>query len=149
MPAVHVTSSQTPEQVIRSIMTLCPGGPVGTVMAKRGKLLLPRHMTIKRVAIDRRAQGLPMGRIIVSIARTESGTALTINAGGHPAALAVSVALVAALVAIAAFAVGGVAAAVFGVGLAVFEAVRWRKGLSAAAADGEWLAAQLRSGPTT
>jgi hypothetical protein len=38
VPTTQITSPQTPEQVIRS-MTLCPGGPVGAVMRKEGRLL--------------------------------------------------------------------------------------------------------------
>jgi hypothetical protein len=145
LPTVHVTSPQTPEEVIRSIMALCPGGPVGAVMATQGKLLLPRRMTIERVIIERRGRGLPMGRIVVGIANRAPGTALTIEAGPHPGALIVSAVLIVALASGAAIVAGTTAAIVVGAALTMVEAVRWSRALPAIAADGERLANQLRS----
>jgi hypothetical protein len=143
MATTLVTSPQTPVQVVRSIMTLCPGGPVGRVMAERGRVLLPRTMTITRVVIERRARGLPMGRIVVGLAPAASGSVLTISAGGHPGALVVSIALVAAMASVVALVAGGAAAAVAGAIVGAIEAVRWRTALAAVNEDGEWLATRL------
>jgi hypothetical protein len=114
-----------------------------------GATFLPRRMTIDRVIIERRGRGLPMGRVIVGIANSAPGTILTIEAGAHPGALIVSVGLVVAVASGAGMVAGTTAAIVVGAALAILEAIRWSNALPAVAADGEWLASQLRSEAVT
>ena len=126
-------------------MALCPGGPVGSVMSKQGRLLLPRRMTIERIVIERRGPGLPSGRIIVSLSGTESGTVLTIDSGPYPIVLVVSAAIISVLAFGSAQVAGGAGGSVVGAVLAILETVRWRRGLAAVNADAEWLARELGS----
>ena len=148
MPTTTVTSPHTPEQVIRRMMTLCPGGAVGVVMRKEGRLLLPRLMPIQRVVIERRGRGVQPGRIVLFLSPVDSGTSVTITSAVHPIALLVSVTFIAAI----ASAVGWFAGAIAGVAVAaVFsgaQAMWWRKSAAATAADAAWLAKELASAPS-
>jgi hypothetical protein len=132
-----------PEQVIRSIMTLCPGGPVGAVMRREGRVLLPRLMTIKRVVIERRGRGVQLGRIIVVLSPAASGTVVTIRSGVHPIALAMAFAFIAVLALGVAWYAGRIAGVVVAALLAGAEAVWWRKGAAAVKRDADWLAREL------
>lgn len=144
MAGLRFPSPQTPEQLTRSIMTRCPGGAVGVVLNKQGRLLLPRRMTAKRVVIERRQPGMPSGRIVVAFSATASGSDVEISAGALPIAAAMSAAIVMVPAALVTRSFGAMAGAVVGVILVIIEALRWNKGLSGLNGDAAWLAEQLR-----
>ena len=122
MATTHVVSDRSAEMVTEAILALCPGDPVGAVLSREGRLLLPRRVSFDQVVVERRKPGMPPGRILIGLAPTGSGTLVSITSSGEPLALVISGVLVASLV-VAAGWFGGVVVG-GGVG-AVLAAVEW------------------------
>jgi len=144
MASTEITSRRPSHKVAELILTLCPGGPVGAVMSREGRLLLPRRISIDQVVLERRKPGLPPGRIVIGLAPSGSGTLVRINFSGEPMALVLSSALIAGVSVVAAQLAGGAVGVGIGALLAAIETIRWRKGLAGLATDTAWLTEQLR-----